>query len=224
MIGFSEESETKLQTAINLLDQIGKIGLSALDKFPTDKYSFENFTFITYLERFTFGIASINIQLKNFKDHIYLETSIGLNLRAHLLDFLVVTYLLSYQTDIKSKDDIESKRTFDKQFNSVLTDQLFNSIKYVKLSKANGVINTKQYRQIIENLWYTYHFLFIDPTVDYDKPESKLISKEFKSPKQYFERINSHPIVKPYSGAYDLYTYYSKYEHFGIITYATRRY
>lgn len=220
---FSPSTIEIIDEAIPLLDKISGVGLTALDKFPSDEYSLETFFYITYLNRFVFNIGSVNILIKNIKEHPYIETSIGLTIRTTLLDFMVITYLISYQADIVPDDNLDKKNIFEKEFNSVITDQIYNSIKYVKTAKDCGFLTADSYKTTIDNLMYTYRFLFKDDIPDYEKPESKLISSVFKSPKQYFIRIHNHPIVKDYSMVYDLYIYYSKYDHFGIMTHFMQR-
>jgi hypothetical protein len=217
------ENEAKLLEAIGFIDKIVAVGKSALEKFPTGDYDLLVFTFINYLERFTHNLEAVNILLREYKDKPNIETSIGLTIRASLLDFMTITYLSTYQADILSKDDKENEAKFNKQFDGLMTDQIHNTIKYLKLTRDVGLITKDDYKVAIENSWHTYSFLFTDKIVDYENPESKLISKEHKSPKQYFTRIHNHPLTKKFSMVYDLYTYYSKYEHFGIMTHFMQR-
>jgi hypothetical protein len=217
------ENETKFSEAINLIDKIVEVGKSALKKFPTDDYELIVFTFINYLERFTHNLEAINILLREYIGKPNIETSIGLTIRASLLDFITITYLSTYQADVFSKDDKENEAKFNKQFDGLMADQIHNTIKYLKLTRDVGLITKDDYKKAIENSWHAYSFLFVDKVVDYENPEKKLISKEIKSPKQYFKRIHSHPLTKKFSMVYDLYTYYSKYEHFGIMTHFMQR-
>lgn len=219
----SADNEQRLKDAILLLDRIVATGNAALKKFPTDHYELIVFTFINYLERFVFNLDSINILLRQYKTKPNVETAIGLVIRASLLDFMTITYLSSYQADIKSKDDKEGEAKFDKQFDGLIADQIYNTIKYLKLTRDTGLITQADYKKALENSWHTYNFVFTDTVVDYDNPEKKLISREHKSPKELFTRIHNHPLTKKFSIVYDLYTYYSKYEHFGIMTHFIQR-
>jgi hypothetical protein len=216
-------NQAKLLEAKGYIDKIVAVAKSALEKFPTGDYDLLVFTFINYLERFTHNLEAVNILLREYKDNPNIETSIGLTIRASLLDFMTITYLSTYQVDILSKDDKENEEKFNKQFDGLMTDQIHNTIKYLKLTRDVGLITNDEYKVAIKNTWETYSFLFIDKTVDYENPESKLISREHKSPKQYFTRIHNHPLTKKFSMVYDLYTYYSKYEHFGIMTHFMQR-
>ncbi len=223
MKGLSSENGQKLDRVIQMLDEIVGVGTSSLRKFPTEHYELIVFTFINYLERFTYSLENINLLLRHFKNKPNVETSIGLTIRAGLLDFMTITYLSTYQADIKSKEDTVGKDTFDKQFDGLIADQIHNTIKYLKTTRDHGLISQQEYNTALENSWHSYNFLFTQKEVDYQTPEKKIISQEFKTPRQLFTRIHSHPLTKKFSRVYDLYTYYGKYEHFGIMTHFMQR-
>lgn len=220
---FSENTKILIEESVQLLSEISQIGLNTHEKFSSDNFDFETFFYLAYLERFKFNISCVSVLLKNIQEHPYLETSIGLTIRATLLDFMIITNLLSYKADIKSEKDIDGLNKYKNEFDSVIADQMWNSIKYVKTAKNTGIINAIEYKRIIDNIWIQYGNLFISETPDYEAPESKLITTVFKSAKQYFMRIHNHAIVKEYSNSYDLYIYYSKYDHFGIMTHYMQR-
>ena len=214
------ESEQRLLTAITLTQQTVKVGVSALNKFPTADYEMLVFTFINYLERFTYSLESIEILLSNFKKKPNVETGIGLIIRASLLDFMTINYLSTYQAEITDENP-DAQEEFDKQFDALVSDQMHNTIKYLELMKEHRQINQQEFEQTIQNLNHTYSFLFTG--LDLNNPISTLKTKMFKSPKQIFTRIHTHPLTKKFSMVYDLYTYYSKYEHFGIMTHFMQR-
>lgn len=219
----SKENIEKLSKAIKLIDKMVLVGKSALEKYPTDDYGLIVFAFINYLERFTHNLEAINILLREYKNKPNIETSIGLTIRASLLDFIVITYLSTYQADIVSKDDKENEAKFNKQFDGLMAEQVHYTLKYLKLAKDVGQIKNDEYKIAIENTCFTYSFLFKNKTIDYQNPEKNLINTELKSVKDYFKRIHNHPLTKKFSIVYDLYTYYSKYEHFGIMTHFIQR-
>jgi hypothetical protein len=212
------ESEQKLNLTIDLLSKIVRVGNSAQEKFPQAHYEIIVFVFIGYLERLTASLDSINILLQQYKDKPYIETSIGLIIRASLLDYMTMAYMSTFFSDIKSKDDTEGEIKFQEKFNALICDQIHNTFKYLKLTKSSNLISQEDYNSAIENCYKNYHFAFIDDQVDYDHPEQKLICTKFVSPRDMFTRIHNHPLTKKYSKVYDLYIYYSKYEHYGIMT------
>lgn len=219
----SPENEAKLLKATELIDQIILIGKSALEKFPTDNYDLIVFAFINYLDRFTHNFEAINILLKEYKMKPNIETSIGLTIRASLLDFLVITYLSTYQADITSRNDKENEAKFKKKFDGLMAEQIHYTFKYLKLAKEIGQIKNEEYAEAVTNTCYTYRFLFKNSTIDFKNPEKNLINTDLRSVKDYFKRIHNHPLTKKFSIVYDLYTYYSKYEHFGIMTHFIQR-
>ena len=214
------ESKQRLEITISLIQQAIKIGTSALNKFPTSEYEILIFTFINYLERFTFSLESIEILLNNFKKKPNVETAIGLIIRASLLDFMTITFLSSYQADIKP-DNPNGQKDFDKHLDALVSDQIHNTIKYLELVKKSKLITQEEFELTIKNLNHTYSFLFNG--VDLIDPSSMLKIKMFVSTKQIFTRIHNHPLTKKFAMVYDLYTYYSKYEHFGIMTHFMQR-
>jgi hypothetical protein len=214
------ESEKRLHTTITLTQRAVKIGISALNKFPTAEYEMLVFTFINYLERFTYSLESIEILLANFKRKPNVETAIGLIIRASLLDFITITYLSSYNGDIKP-GNTKAQQEFDKEFDSLVSDQIHNTIKYLELMKKQKQVSKEDFELTIQNLYHTYNFLFNG--LDLSNPSSTLKTESFKSTKKMFIRINNHPLTKKMSMVYDLYIYYSKYEHFGIMTHFMQR-
>ncbi|GAL86059.1 hypothetical protein MYP_3288 [Sporocytophaga myxococcoides] len=214
----SKENEEKLKQSIELLSQINKIGVSSLSKFPNDHYELSVFTYICYLERFVFGLESIKILLIHYRSNPKVETSIGLITRTGLLDFMTIAFLNTYYSDIKSQDDIEGEKKYNDQINCLASDQIQNSLKYLNTAIENGILTKEHYKKGVIKLHSDYNFLFNNQELDFDEPWKNLIDKNFITPKQLFTRINSHKLTKKYSKVYDLYTYYSKYEHFGIMT------
>lgn len=219
----SAKNQNKLVRVVKLLDLIVKTGKDAINKFTEESYKIEIFVYLNYLERFTYGLESINLLLIHYPKNPNVETSIGLIIRTSLLDFMTVTYLVSYQADIKSEIDTEGGEKYDKQFNAFLSDQMYNTIMYLKLVRDMFVITQNDYKEAITNLQLTYKSLFTDEHVDLINPENKLISKKFASPKELFKRIHNSPLTQKFSKIYDLYTYYSKYEHFGLMTHYMQR-
>lgn len=214
------ESEQRLNTLIILSQQAIKISISALKRFPTAQYKILDFTFINYLERFTYSLESIEILLNNFQKKPNNETSIGLIIRASLLDFMNIIFLSSYYVDI-TPENPNSQEEFDNQFEALVSDQIHNMIKYLILMKDHNLISKDEFKQSITNLNSTYNFLFNG--FDLEDPISTLKIKKFNSTKKIFQRICNHHKTKNYAMVYDLYTYYSKYEHFGIMTHFMQR-
>jgi len=214
--------KNKLKLSIDAIDRIIETGNSALEKFPTDHYELELFMYINLLERFTMHLNGINLLLKQYEKSPNLEGAIGLIARAGLLDFMLISYLSSYQADIGHGSDPKGE-IYRQEINKVLCDQLHYTFKFIKATKNIGLINDDDYKSVIESSVHNYSFLFSDMTIDYQNPEKKLLAQETISPNRLFKRIHSHSLTTKFSLIYDLYTYYSKYEHFGIMTHFLQR-
>lgn len=212
---FSTGNEVKLREIIILLNDISRAGFKARGKFYNEELHGLDYFVVCYIERFVDTLCSINTLIANPENRIYTETSVGIIIRSSLLDLITIAYLYSYKMEII---DEETQEKFDTEFDKFMIDHIANNIKYFKTARDTGIATPDEYKLIIENLWSSYGFAFKDKTIDYDNPENKLISKEFLSPKQMFLRIRNHHFTKEYAKIYDLYIYYSKYDHFGIMT------
>src|SRR5437870_3149272 len=99
----SEKSVKKLEETIKVLQETGKIIEPVLEKFSEKEGDLFTFTMLNYLERFNSTTQSVETLLGVLIDRPSIETSIGLIIRSSLLDFMTITYLTSYQADVKSK-------------------------------------------------------------------------------------------------------------------------
>jgi len=218
----SSDNITALNDLILVIDELVALGKASLSKFPTDDYELLKFVFINYLDRFTYSLDSINILLRSYEKNPNIETSIGLIIRTSLLDFMTVSYMRVHYSDISPNDNV-AKEKFDEVFNSLLVDHINNTFKYVKLAKNVGFINDIEKTETIDSLYHTYNFLFKTKIVDYDNPGESLISQKFITSREIFIKLVSHSLTKSDAHVYDMYMYYSKYEHFGIVTHFLQR-
>jgi|GEM_PF-2826743 len=216
------EEETLVGEATVCIDQVVKAGISAFKKFPPEKYDLKVFTYLNFLERFTVHLQSIDFMLKNYAANSNLETSIGLTIRAGLLDEMTMLYLVSFHADVETPTDPTGSK-FDYEFNRILCDQINFTFKYLREAKNAGFTTNDEYKAAIDMTFANYSFLFVDTSVEYSRPEFKLISSNPISPVQMFKRIHNHPLTNKFSKVYDLYSYYSKYEHFGMMAHFMQR-
>ncbi len=216
----SEDSKSKLQTALSLIYHSIRVGNSALQKFPEAYYAIQTFTFINYLERFRDALDAVSVLLKSFSEKPNLETSIGLTLRAALLDFLTVTFLTSFYVDINT-DNSKGQEEFDSIINALNSDQALNTIRFIEVMLKNKFITREEFELAITKLHDNYNFLF--NSLDLANPVASLKAKKHYSVKDMFHRINNHHLTTKFAGVYDLYMYYSKYEHFGMLTHFMQR-
>lgn len=215
MENLSTENFNKLKKAIILSDRIVDIGQSALEKFPENDYAIKYFMAINYLERFVTTLRSVNILLRQYEKNTSVETSIGLIIRASLLDFMNVLYLSTYHPD---------RKEFNKKIEILVSDQIDKTFKYLKLIRSINEISQDDYIRALEEFCTQFPTLFDNSTIDHNKPERKLKHKnKLLSATILFNRIRGHEKTREFSSAYYYYLYYSKYEHFGIITHFLQR-
>lgn len=215
----SVEGREKLRQVIGLIVNTLNVTRSVFAQYGDSDYEEEPFLFTKYAERFTFNLKSINVLLKEYELDPNFETSIGLLIRPSLLDFLVLTYLISFKADIESETDEVNDEKYQQVLSIFLCDHMHHAFDFIGHLRDVGWIDKPGFIAIVDNLMRDYAPLFSDSTPDYSKPGNKLIAaKKMPSLPTLFKRLAQHPVVKSMALAYDQYTYFSKYEHFGIMT------
>ena len=218
MFQLSESNLEKLKIARELLNEIIYVGEEALIKLNHVEVNHNLQIFHGCLGRFVHNLDSVHILLEHYPANRNVETAIGLAIRASLLDFMTIAYLFTYSADA-TKDNPEAHNKYETEIQTLIGDHLYNFIPYIKLMRDKNFINQGVYKTIIKNMWVHFPHAFNTNEIDYERPEQKLlIIKKFKSPKELFLRMSNHPLTKDLAGIYDLYSYYSKYEHFGVLT------
>lgn len=218
MENLTEENNDRLNTLIEIIEDGIKYSTAAIKVLPDNEgHSPETFMHLNFLERFTSCLYGIYPLMKEFRANRWVEMGIGLTLRASLLDFMTLLYLDSY----KSEGTVEE---FEDKLTSFMCDTISNTLKYSKVCKDVGVLDIQEYESVINDLYNSYNALFKPgegPNIE--KPESSLIGVRFATPVEQFKRIYQQQLTKNHAGVYDAYIYYSKYEHFGIVTYDLKR-
>ena len=223
-MGLNKENEIKLNSAIRLVTAACATGQDTLGLFPTGSYGDDGFIFLSFMERFTFHLEGVKTLLGELNIKPFLDASIGVIIRVCLLDFMTITYLTSYAFDDgESRKAKKPDRQMQKQVEMLMCDQIHNTLRYLKSGMESKMITRKEYGIAIRTTWTSYSKFFKDDKVDFSEPENKLIHKEFVTPRKMFDRINSHKAVKKFALVYDLYNYYSKYEHIGVLSHALQR-
>lgn len=208
----------KLNRAIQFSGQIVEVASKALDKFKEPEYSTIEYICIEYLDRFICGFDSLCILLKEYRSKEHLDTAIGILIRTHLLDLITLSYLICYKEDADNKGDHETKEQFQVEFDKFMVDGLEKSLSFLKLALELALFSKQEYNTAVDSLKQTYSMVFKDEPIDYDKPKDNLINRGLPPIALIFKKIRSHELTSNFSEIYDLYTYYSKYEHFGIMT------
>lgn len=215
----STDGKEKLQQTGVLIGSSVNIAKTIIAQYGDGDYEEEPFLFIKYTERFTYNLESINLLLTKYEINPNFETAIGLLIRPSLLDFLVLTYLVSYKADIKSEMDTVNREKYREVLRTFFCDHLHHAFDFLKNLSDVGLINSLDYRKAVDNLIHDYNPLFTDSTADYAKPANKLLASKKLAPlPTIFKRLANHQLMKDAARAYDQYTYFSKYEHFGVMT------
>lgn len=208
------ENQARLKSIIEINDKAFKIALKAYRRFPNGDYDLNTFCWLNFLERSTFNLEAVNVLIGQYQTKPSMEHSIGLLVRSSLLDFIINVYLASYYID---KND---SHLFTERLNGVLCDHLHNTFSNLEMVKNEGVLTQEQFNNSIDRLKMEFSYLFKESPIDYANPGRNLVIGRDKidSVKGMYKRINAQIDTKKFGRAYDLYQYYSKYEHFGIMT------
>lgn len=211
---WSLDDEHKLKLLIQLNDEFICIANEAKDRIPDGDYPLSDFVFIGFFNRYIDTITSTNILLQHYKEKRNVETSIGLTFRASLLDFMIAVYIGTYELEI---DDIqpETQKKFDEALTNFICDQIKYSIKHLELAYKSQIITYLEYSNGLKN-FHDKHSAFFTH-FDEKNLSGCLKGKKF-SITDVFNRIHQNKQLKHLSQVYDYYTFYSKYDHFGILT------
>jgi hypothetical protein len=211
---WSLEDCHKLKLLIQLNDEFVTVANEAKGKIPEGDYPMIDFVFIGFFNRYIDTIVSTNILLQHYKEKRNVETSIGLTLRASLLDFMIAVYFGTYELEVNSTKP-ETQKKFEEVVTSFLCDQIKYTIKHLDLAYKSQIIPYSEYSKGLKN-FYDKHSVFFTH-FDEKNLSSCLKGKKF-SVTDVFNRIHQDKQLKRLSEVYDYYTFYSKYDHFGILT------
>lgn len=211
---WSVDDENRLKLLIEINGEIICIANAAKDKIPEDNYPLINYVFIGFFNRFIDTLVSTNILLRHYKEKRNVETSIGLTFRASLLDFMTVVYFGTYEQEINVEKP-ETQEKFDEVLTNFICDQLKYTIKHIELVYNSQIITFAEYSNMIKNFYDKHNAFF----THFDEKNlcTCLKGKKF-SVINVFNRIHQDKKLKHFSSVYDYYTFYSKYDHFGILT------
>ncbi len=216
----SNDSKNKLYQLIKILDEFVSIGTQierSIPKVPLEEFIYVR---INLMSRYVHRIESINLMLSKFEENPTIEDSIGLLIRGGLADFIPMLYLDVLHTKIESPTD-EINNDFQKKMTrSFLCDHIYNLIDFLKKSKDNGVIGESYYRKQIDKIKTEYSSYFFDTVIDYNNPFENIDSIKFHKNYKLMPVIRNSPISESVDINFvnSMYSYYSKYEHFGVFT------
>lgn len=171
------------------------------------------------LERLHAASKGLKLLSLNIEDDYYLEYPAGLIIRTTLLDFLLV--LKAYkikETFLKDgKSVIDAEPSLTKYCNEIFADGVNHTIKYIENLESKSLITKNEAEHSYIDYSKRYNKFIGEYKGNNIKPETKF--KNNYSPKNLFEELSDHPLLKSIAMNYDTYLLYSKYEHFSIMSY-----
>jgi len=201
----------RLDFAISISEQI----TSHFDKKDIEEVSM---FCMCILDRLNFSSEGLKLLLNKFTTNTKVEYSSGIIIRACLLDYLIV---------------LNAMEVYGK--NSGHPQKIYLELKkYCLMMLCDSVRNTMTYFDSLENqipkstLENMYNSLvamnekcFESYKYDGSRPEIKI--KASKSPKSLFNTLMTSKDLKGYQSVYEAYLFYSKYDHFGHMSYSLSR-
>ena len=211
--------ETSFQNLNFVIEHYGKTSQYLDNK---DLNSIQFFC-IGLLERLSSSSLALNTLLDKMNANPSLEYACGIILRSTLLDALIVLnlYNILIENEASTKTDADKEQIVKEFCDTMLSDGLENTLKYIKAAKDVNIINQQQLKDTYKNFVEGRQMFFEPYTNDGSIPVVK--NKKYYSPTELFKRIANNPKLKELSKIYDSYLFFSKYDHFGILYYEVSR-
>jgi hypothetical protein len=169
------------------------------------------------------GLKTLLTTMENQNER-ELEFSAGLVVRTMLLDFLIG--LRGYDIFNTGRDTgkarVDTEAELTDYCNSVLADGVTHTFKHLTHFKNEGAITQDQLNEAFRTMAQKYQ-AFVEPYHEDGNPPA---AKFKPAPKvlQLFKMLSSGgPELKELAKNYDTYSFYSKYEHFNIMSYDLMR-
>lgn len=178
---------------------------------------------IGLLERLSSSALALKTLLENIHSNPSLEYGCGIILRSALLDSLIVLnlYKIVIENEASAKTDAEKEQIVKEFCDSMLSDGLDNTLKYIKAAKDVNIISQQKLKDTFKKFVFN-HQSFFEPYAD-DGTMPVVKNKKYYSPTELFKKIANTPSLKELSKIYDSYLFFSKYDHFGILYYEVSR-
>lgn len=143
--------------------------------------------------------------------------SIGLLFRALILDTLISMYILKFIKDLESQEKTpkETKIEVERLCKVFLSDGLSHALTYIEDAKKLRIRTEEEKIQDFITMGNIFKPFFDNYPNDGTRPKLKF-NERFNAI-QLFEKLAKNNDFEKASEIYDIYTYLSKYEHFGIV-------
>lgn len=213
------ELQTKLYQLIELLENITPIGRLTLEGFPIDHFKDPMYIRVNLFHRYINRIEVMIPLMKKWEQNPDIEDSIGIIMRACLVDVISQFYLEDIHSKVNTCPSIEETE-YLQVAKDLLADHLFSGMKYLKTLKDDKVYTNEYYKESIDEWIKLYPFYFKDEQIDYDNPTKSILARAYPTPSKILKHIRQSELFKRHNPdqLYIIYFYYSKYEHFGATT------
>jgi hypothetical protein len=170
------------------------------------------------LDRLNFSSESLKILMNNFNNNSKVEYSCGIIIRSVILDYLIV--LNAHEVYERNFEKPEKLYQALKDYSiMMLCDTVRNTLEY--LESVKNKFTKDEMQTMYSNLVNTYPECFEVYYNDGSKPVIK--STKYRSPQKLFDTLMKSKSFKKYHGIYEIYLFYSKYDHFGQMFYELSR-
>ncbi len=196
---------------------------SIIYKYDKDHVNRISYFYLGLLERLHSAGKSLVMLIEAMDKDRSMEFSAGLVIRTLLLDFLLCLrgYDILEQEKAAGKSAEEVEASVTAYCNSVFGDSLIHTFSNLRNLHQAGIYTEDQMFEGFRMLAHNYS-PFLEPYKEDGKPP---ISRFPRGPKviDLFLSLAQQPDLKRLASNYESYVFYSKYEHFGILSYTLMR-
>lgn len=173
------------------------------------------------IDRLNLVCEGINECFDHYNENNKIEFTIGLSLRAVLLDYLITMVAHNQLKEDKEagKSNFDIGNKLNRYCQGYLSEGIQKTFNHINL--IGEEIDASEKAQVYSALYYSNPNLF--HTYHHDGSEPKLIYTSTLQNKQLFEKIRNSKTFKKVAWVYHSYLYYSKYDHFGNMYYQLSR-
>ena len=173
------------------------------------KYKLSTEFILEVLKRFNANSIAVNNLLVLLKNNFTLIHPIGLLIRSSLLDFIMLMYLNSKN----NSEIINDKEWIESQLKIIYSNQLNHTLKDFDKQYINPKLT-----QLKDLLAEKFPSLIIKKEGIYNiKHKGKISTYDM------ILKMKNNSYTKPFVGVYERWSFYSKYEHYGVLTYDIQR-
>lgn len=203
-----------ISNTINFITDYTKIIASFLENISgknlSSKYRLSTEFILEVLNRFNSNSIVVSNLLSQYNKNATLIHPIGLLIRSSLLDFIMLMYLNSQNNG----EIINNKEWVEFQLKNIYCNQLEHTQKdFNNFKKINENYNVTQLNDLLVEKFPDY---FINSTCKLKNHTSISIINMILA-------MKNNPYTKSFVGVYERWSLYSKYEHYGALTYEMQR-